>query len=206
MGMSAQDVSHDWTAERAIALPADGNRYEVLDGELFVTPAPTWDHQSVGERLLPLLATYVDANSLGWAKHSPADITFSRRRLLQPDLFVVPWRAEGQPHSWTEVKSLMLAIEVLSPSTAHADRFRKRLIYQDEGVPEYWIVDLDARLVERWRPEDSRPEIVTGVLEWQPRREIDPLRIDLPALFEVVLGSGIPGPSVHAEDDTRSPP
>jgi len=189
MGMSAQDVSHDWTAERAIALPADGNRYEVLDGELFVTPVPTWDHQDVVTSLIMAIKPYVKENRLGWAMVSPADITFSPRRLVQPDLFVVPWRAEGKPSAWTEVKSLLLAVEVLSPSTAHADRLRKRLIYQDEGVPEYWILDLDARLVERWRPEDARGEILTGVLEWQPRAEkdIDPLRIDLPALFEEVL-------------------
>ena len=189
MGMSAQDVSHDWTAERAIALPADGNRYEVLDGELFVTPVPTWDHQDVVTSLIMAIKPYVKENRLGWAMVSPADITFSPRRLVQPDLFVVPWRAEGKPSAWTEVKSLLLAVEVLSPSTAHADRLRKRLIYQDEGVPEYWIFDLDARLVERWRPEDARGEIVTGVLEWQPRaeKEVDPLRIDLPALFEEVL-------------------
>ena len=189
MGMPGEDVSHDWTAERAIALPADGNRYEVLDGELFVTPAPSWDHQDVVTSLIMAIKPYVKENRLGWAMVSPADITFSPRRLVQPDLFVVPWRAEGKPSAWTEVKSLSLAVEVLSPSTAHADRLRKRLIYQDEGVPEYWIFDLDARLVERWRPEDARGEIVTGVLEWQPRaeKEVDPLRIDLPALFEEVL-------------------
>ena len=86
------------------------------------------------------------------------------------------------------MKSLLLVIEVLSPSTARADRGRKRVIYQDQGVPEYWIVDLDARLVERWRPEDSRAEVVGGTLEWQPRAEIEPMRIELPAFFDEVLG------------------
>jgi len=206
MGMSAQKVSHDWTAERALALPDDGNRYEVLDGELFVTPAPRLDHQDALGRLFVAIDQYVGASRLGWALFSPADIVFSPRRLVQPDLFVVPWRTEGKPHAWSEVKSLLLAVEILSPSTAHADRFRKRLIYQDEGVSEYWVVDLDARLVERWRPSDLRPEIVAGTLEWQPQERLEPLRIDLPALFEAVLGTGIPGPSSHSEDDTRSGP
>ena len=203
MGMSAQDVSHDWTAERAIALPADGNRYEVLDGELFVTPAPRLDHQDALGRLFVAIDQYVGASRLGWALFSPADIVFSPRRLVQPDLFVVPWRTEGKPHAWSEVKSLLLAVEILSPSTAHADRFRKRLIYQDEGVSEYWVVDLDARLVERWRPSDLRPEIVAGTLEWQPRAGIDPLRMDLPALFQDVLGSGAPSPPSREGDDMR---
>ena len=109
---------------------------------------------------------------------------------MQPDLFVIPQRVEGQPRSWAEVKELLLVIEAISPSTARADRLDKRLIYQDEGVDEYWIVDADARLVERWRPGDSRPEIISATLEWQPRADIEPLQIDLPALFDEVVGAG----------------
>ena len=190
MGMPA--VQNDWTVEKALALPEDGNRYEVLDGELFVTPAPSWRHQGAIEYLHPLLREYVRSNALGWAKLSPADLALSPRRLVQPDLFVVPWIGVGEPRSWAEVKELLLVIEVLSPSTARADRHRKRLIYQDEGVPEYWIVDLDARLVERWRPEDARAELIAETLEWQPRPDIESLRIDLPAFFEEVLGRALP--------------
>jgi len=186
MGMPA--VQNDWTVERALALPEDGKRYEVLDGELHVTPAPTYEHQKALREIDRPVDTYVRANKLGWVLWSPADIVFSPRRLVQPDLFIIPWGSGVQPRAWTDVKSLLLAIEVLSPSTAHADRHRKRLIYQDQGVPEYWIVDLDARLVERWRPEDSRPEVVSDTLEWRPRAELAPLRIELPAFFREVLG------------------
>jgi len=185
MGMPA--VRNDWTVEKAHALPEDGKRYEVLDGELHVTPSPTWRHQGAIESLYPRLRAYVLAHELGWAKLSPADLVFSTRRLLQPDLFVVPSRAEGEPMSWAEVTDLLLVIEVLSPATARADRHRKRSIYQDQGVPEYWIVDLDARLVERWRPADSRAEVVSETLEWRPRADLEPLRIDLPAYFREVL-------------------
>ena len=62
----------------------------------------------------------------------------------------------------------LLAVEVLSPSTARADRTVKRRLYQRAGVPEYWIVDLEARLVERWRPADERPEVLTDTLTWRP--------------------------------------
>lgn len=184
MGMSAHDVSTEWTAEQALALPEDGNRYEVLDGELFVTPAPTWGHQSVLMRLLLALAPYVESNRLGWLRWSPADIVFSSKRLVQPDLFVVPWRPEGQPKAWSDVKHLLLAVEALSPSTARVDRHRKRPIYQDQGVNEYWIVDADARAVERWRPADKLPEIITETLAWRPRAGVEPLRIELPQLFD----------------------
>ena len=189
MGMPVQDVSTRWTAEMARGLPEDGKRYEVLDGELFVTPSPTWDHQTVLDLFHALLRPYVRSHRLGWLRWSPADIEFSPTRLVQPDLFVVRRRPEGMPRSWTEVKSLLLAIEALSPSTAAIDRVKKRLIYQDEGVDEYWIVDAQARLVERWRPGDARPEIINDTLEWQPQVGLEPLQIDLPALFdEVVTG------------------
>ena len=172
----------DWTAARARALPDDGNRYEVLDGELFVTPAPSYAHQSIIERLFPLLQTYTDTTRVGWAKLSPADIEFSPRRLLQPDILIVPWR-DPRPASWADVTSLVLAVEVVAPTTARADRQVKRRVYQSQRVAEYWIVDGDARLVERWNPEADRPEIITEHLVWLPDGAESPLTIDLPALF-----------------------
>lgn len=184
MGMPAQET--EWTAEMARALPDDGKRYEVLDGELFVSPAPSWDHQSVVGRLHLLLAPHVEAHGLGRAMLSPADIEFSPRRLLQPDLFVVP-ASERRPRDWRDVKALLLAVEVLSPGTARADRLRKRVIYQQQRVPEYWIMDPDARVVERWRPDDERPEILAEVLRWRPREDVAPLEIDLVAFFASAL-------------------
>jgi Uma2 family endonuclease len=159
----------EWIAEMVRALPYDGNRYEVLDGELFVTPAPSYRHQAVLARLYDRIRPYVDQYSLGWTRWSPADIEFSPKRVLQPDLFVVPEEGTGEPHSWKDVRRLLLVIEALSPTTARADRLKKRPIYQEQQVPEYWIVDSDARLVERWRPADDRPEVIADVLEWQPR-------------------------------------
>jgi Uma2 family endonuclease len=81
----------------------------------------------------------------------------------------------------------LLTVEILSPSTRRADRVRKREIYLDEGVPEYWIVDLDARLIERWRQGDQRPEIVTESLIWQPVAGVPALEVDLPRFFAGVL-------------------
>lgn len=177
----------EWTAELARALPDDGNRYEVLDGELFVTPAPARLHQRALLELYDRLKPYVTAHRLGELLLSPADIEFSPKRLVQPDLFLIPEEPGGRSKTWRDVKSLQLAVEVLSPSTARADRITKRKIYQDEGVPEYWIVDLDARVVERWRPDDERPEILTDALVWRPRANIEPLTIDLEEYFAAVL-------------------
>jgi Uma2 family endonuclease len=183
----AMPVQGKWTAELARALPDDGNRYEVLDGELFVTPAPALLHQRALLELYDRLKPYVVAHGLGEALLSPADIEFSPKRLVQPDLFVIPDAPGGRRKAWREVKSLLLAVESLSPTTARADRIKKRKIYQDEGVPEYWIIDLDARAFERWRPSDERPEILADTLVWHPRAEIEPLTIDLEEYFTAVL-------------------
>jgi Uma2 family endonuclease len=74
----------------------------------------------------------------------------------------------------------------LSPSTARFDRTVKRPFYQRVGVPEYWIVDLDARLVERWRPSDERPEIIIGKLAWRPDGAQSELLLQLEELWEAL--------------------
>ena len=103
----------EWTAELARALPEDGNRYEVLDGELFVTPAPALLHQRALLELYDRLKPYVVAHGLGEVLLSPADIEFSPKRLIQPDLFVIPDAPSGRRKTWREVKSLLLAVEAL---------------------------------------------------------------------------------------------
>jgi Uma2 family endonuclease len=185
MAMPTQHA--EWTAEMARALPDDGQRYEVLDGELFVTPAPALVHQRAVMRLYDRLKPHAELHGIGETLVSPADIEFSPRRLVQPDLFVVPIEPGVRRRTWRDISSLLLAVEVLSPSTARADRLRKRRIYQDEGVPEYWIVDLDARMVERWKPRDERPEILVDHLSWRPGTDAAALTIGLEELFASVL-------------------
>ena len=178
----------DWTVERVLALPDDGNRYEVVDGELLVSPAPTLLHQqAIGALYLPLHA-FVSAERVGCVFLSPADIEFDEHTLVQPDLFIAPLIEGRRPRSWKEIRQLLLAVEVLSPSTARADRQVKRRRYQRHGVADYWIVDLEARLVECWTPADERPQVLTERLDWRPLGEQPPrLSIDLIALFRDVL-------------------
>ena len=176
------------TIEELLALPEDGLRHELLDGVHVVTPAPALPHQTVlGEVGFRLRKTLEGSDQLV-VLHSPADIVLGPRTLVQPDLFVVKKQPGQLLREWSDVGIPVLAVEVLSPSTAARDRGRKRRIYQEAGVTEYWIVDLDARLVERWRPGDSRPEVVNEVLVWEPTGSIPPIQIDLPALFASVLG------------------
>lgn len=185
MGMAA---IQEWTSAMAQALPYDGKRYEVLDGELVVSPSPSWDHQRVAMALHTILRSYLSAHRIGEAFMAPADIAFSARRLVVPDLFVIPLVAgKPRPKRWESGLPLWLVTEVLSPSSARNDRLRKRVIYQDERVAEYWIVDHEARVVERWRDTDERPEIISAVLSWQPVAHIPPLAIDLVDMFREAL-------------------
>ena len=176
-----------WTVEDVRLLPDDGNRYEVIDGVLYVTPAPRLVHQEGVGTLYAALRTYLSGSSVGWVFHSPADIEFSPRDGVQPDLFVAPLVDGRRPKDWTEIGRLVLAVEVLSPSTARRDRREKRRLYQ-RFADEYWIVDLDARLVERWRPDDVRPEVLDETLSWRPAGAVQPMVVDLAAYFREAWG------------------
>ncbi len=188
MGMPAAhpDVS---TIEELLALPEDGMRHELLDGVHVVTPAPRFRHQHALSELHQRLVAFLQDQPEWLALWSPADITLGPKTLVQPDIFVVPTPVDPDP-DWRDVSDLKLAIEVLSPSTAARDRGEKRSIYQRAGIAEYWIVDLDARLVERWRPEDERPEVLRESITWPPGGgDGDPvLTIDLMQFFERVSG------------------
>jgi Uma2 family endonuclease len=187
MGMPA--VSPDITTiPELLALPEDGMRHELLDGVHAVTPSPALLHQAVLREMETAVAEVLkgqDRFQLFW---SPADVVLGPRTLVQPDLFVVEQQPGQRLRSWADVGVPVLALEVLSPGTAVRDRGVKRRIYQQAGVPEYWIVDLDARLVERWRPEDTRPEVLSETLDWDLPVGTGHLRIDLPSLFDKVLG------------------
>jgi Uma2 family endonuclease len=176
-----------WTVEDLAAMPDDGQRYEVIDGELFVTPSPSLLHQRAIARLYLLLAPYVERHAIGELVIAPADITFSRQRGVQPDLFVAPLVNGRRPKELVEIRDLVLAVEVLSPSSVRADRVEKRAMYRDQGVAEYWVIDLDTRAVERSTPAGKGVEIESALLEWQPGAAPAPLIIDLKRHFDEVL-------------------
>ena len=177
----------DWTANLVNALPDDGNRYEVIDGELLVTPAPSLVHQRAVGELYLAVKPYADLHALDCVV-SPAAVTFSLRREVQPDLFVLPTLDGRFVRRFTDVGRLVLAVEVISPSSARTDRNKKRMLYQSEGVPEYWIVDPEARFVERWRQGDEAPEVLAASIAWLPHDVAEPLEINLSELFRRVHG------------------
>ena len=179
MGMPAPVY---YTADMVRAMPDDGNRYEVVYGELLVTPAPRLWHQELVVRLLLALNRYLEANPVAHVLHSPADISWGPDVLVQPDVFVVPLE-EARTLTWSRVRTLLLVAEVMSPSTAAGDRFLKRLRYREAGVPLYWVVDGDGRAVEIWTPGDDFPAVERERLWWHPPGASAPFSLALPNLF-----------------------
>jgi len=180
--------SKGWTVDMLREIPDDLNRYEIIDGELFVSPSPSWRHGDAALVLIRLLDPYLIAHRIGHLKTAPQDVEFDRRNLVGPDLFVVPFVDGKVPKRWEDVRRLLLVIEILSPSTARADRLRKRTLDQREDAAEYWIVDVDARVVERWRPGDERPEMLDRSISWRPDPAAPALEIDLLTFFSEVTG------------------
>jgi len=176
----------DWTAAEVDALPDDGNRYEVIDGSLVVTPSPSDRHQDAVGELYVRIKPYADALRMH-AFMAPTQVRFSDRRVVQPDLLVLPPRDGRQVSGFGDVGRLALAVEVLSPSTMRVDRYVKRRLFAAEGVPDYWIVDPASRVVERWGPWVEEPDVVLETLTWHPEPSVAPLVIDLRGYFRAVF-------------------
>ena len=189
MGMPAHRATKArWTEEefyRARDAAPPGERWELVDGEVLVTPSPHWTHQRAVVRLTVLLDAYARAQGIGEVFASPLDVNPEPGVVLQPDIFVVP---NGELRKMDDtVRRLLLAVENLSPGSARHDRVTKRLSYQRSRVPEYWIIDDRSQTVERWRPDDDRPEILADRVVWQPDAAREPFVLDLPEFFAELL-------------------
>jgi Uma2 family endonuclease len=176
-----------WTVDDLDDLPEDGNRYEVIDGELFVTPAPSLAHQRAIGLLYFQLYAYLSRERIGDVVFAPADVIFSRTRGVQPDLLVMPLVNGKRPTHFQDAGRLLLAVEVLSPSTARSDRVAKRTLFRNEGVPEYWIVDMDSRTIERSTPSDARVDVVAERLAWPVEGASEQFEMDVADYFAQVL-------------------
>lgn len=161
MSQSTGASSGEWTYSEYARLPDDGNRYEVVDGEVLVTPAPTPHHQKVIQRLLVHLLEYVEGRNAGWVLQE-VDLLFLRGQFLRPDLLVVDRDGRaGITDRGVEVPPA-LVVEVQSPSSRTIDRLKKPRRYLEFGVPRYWVVDPLEQVVWVWEkgadPEAERRE------------------------------------------------
>jgi Uma2 family endonuclease len=180
--MGMPDTARRYTVDQVLAFPPDGNRYELVDGELLVTPAPAQRHEIVLVRLAFSVEQYLrQSPGVALMFVSRGDVIWGPGEYVQPDLFVVP--AHEVTGDWRDCRTLLLAAEIVSPSSARADRVRKRRLYQRRGVATYWVVDPDARVVEVWRPDQDRPELLTDTVRWRVTPEASELAVAVPSLF-----------------------
>ncbi|MDZ4864044.1 MAG: Uma2 family endonuclease, partial [Gemmatimonadota bacterium] len=155
-------------------------------GELLVSPAPRLWHEEVAARLQEMVRAYLRGEPVGLAIGSRSDLSWGLKDVLvSPDLFVVPLD-EARQLDWLTLRTVLLAAEVLSPSSLRADRFTKRRLYQERGVPLYWVVDPDERCVEIWRPDDDFPAIERETLVWNPAGASAPFTLELTELFRPI--------------------
>lgn len=161
-------------------LPNDRNRYEILDGDLSVTPAPRVNHQRISRRLLRFLDDHVLANNLGEIFAAPIDVILAPTTVVQPDLIFI---AHDRAHIITERAiegAPTLVVEILSPTTQRTDRVAKAQLYAKYGVPHYWLLDPGQHTFEAYelagdryviaasmKSEDEfRPSLFPGLTIW----------------------------------------
>lgn len=166
-------------------LPQDGNRYEIIDGEPVVSPAPSRLHQKLTVRLLLLIHAYLVRHNLGDDVYpAPVDVRLHPHRIVQPDLVYVgpdrrsiladPALIEGAPD---------LIVEILSPSNRPYDLQVKYRVYAAAGVREYWVADPEFATLSIFVLRDGRYELEPNEAGRARSVLLPGLEIDVAALF-----------------------
>ena len=165
------------------AFPDDGLRREIIDGELFVTPAPYLRHQRILRELAWMFMTYLKAHGGGEMLFAPADVVFSDTNVVEPDLLFVPDDRRGILTDKNIQGSPALVVEVASDT--RMDRVRKRGLYERFGVPEYWVADPEADRIEVYRltQDGYAKPVIFEPPETLLYDRLPGLSIDLAALF-----------------------
>ncbi len=137
------------------ALPDDGKRYQLVEGELVVTPAPTPWHQRLQLKLAAKLDAFVEQAGLGVVLVSPLDVVLEERTVVQPDVVFIS-RQRAAIVTKSNVRGAPDAcVEILSPGTERLDRVRKFNLYARFGILHYWIVDPESRTIEEFALEGA---------------------------------------------------
>jgi len=167
--------------------PDDGKQYELLDGVLYVTPAPSPFHQRASKRLQRQLERYFEDRGLAEVFNAPLDVILTHHDVVEPDVLVV--REPAQVSNRGIEGAPLIAVEVLSPSTMKRDRTIKSERYAATGLAHYWIVDIEARRLECFRLNAAgRYELVIIGSDAPfrhpdfPELEIDPTALWIPGI------------------------
>jgi Uma2 family endonuclease len=182
LAMTERAADFEWTYDEYARLPDDGDRYEIIRGEVCVTPGPRPPHQRASFQLQRVLDDYVEQHGLGVILDD-VDLLFVSGEFLRPDILFVPSaRLNGITSRGVECAP-ELVIEVLSPGSERVDRVKKPPRYAEHGVPAYWILDPENAVIEVYTPASEIADVRGDVVEWQPDPAVPPLRIDVPSLF-----------------------
>ncbi|MCC6790603.1 MAG: Uma2 family endonuclease [Thermomicrobiales bacterium] len=173
------------TDEDLQTIPADGNRYELINGEIRMSPAPSTLHQTIVVQLTELLNRQVREGGLGAVFVAPFDVKLSRHLVLQPDLLFVA-RDRLSIVSESGVNGAPdLVIEVLSPSSRQFDTGAKASLYADYGVREYWIVDPNDKTISVHALRDGRYELINRPTDAASSHILPSLTIRSADLFDL---------------------
>jgi Uma2 family endonuclease len=183
-----------WTVEEVEQLiqerPGLTPRYELVDGELVVTPSPTARHQRLVFQLAILLQRYLTRHGIGEVFLGPCELRLATGERYEPDLFVLPATAGRRPTLGDSLVTPLLICESLSPGSSRHDRLTKRRAFQRNRVPEYWIIDGDAEVFDVWHPDDERPALIDDRLVWTPAGAPVPFELDVREFFASVRDDG----------------
>ncbi|MBA3403372.1 MAG: Uma2 family endonuclease [Gemmatimonadaceae bacterium] len=177
-----------FTIDMLDSFPEDGNRYELLEGMLLVTPSPSHAHQVVATRLIYVLMDALEASRKAQVVAVGA-IQRGDNTQLEPDILVHPATFRPGEH-WRDISGWWLAVEVMSPSSRIYDTVVKRDAYLALGVEEYWVMDMRDRSVEVWKRGSLGSERVTGTLTWRPAALDASVIVDLDDVFRDVGDGG----------------
>jgi len=144
-----------WTYDDYAAIPYDGNRYEIVNGVLIMTPAPTPEHQDIVGEIYSALRTCIKLARLGRVFTGPIDVVLESKNVFQPDVVVVLNEHLERIQAKKIVGAPDLVVEIASYSTAAIDRLIKYEKYAHAGIPEYWIVRPERHTVEVFVLEDG---------------------------------------------------
>jgi Uma2 family endonuclease len=181
-----------WTANEVRRLVDEREglspRYELVDGELLVTPAPSQRHQQIVLQLAFVLQPYLTRERLGEVRLGPAELPLVSGERFEPDLFVIPAVNGRRRRADDEDYRPLLICEMLSPSSSRHDRITKRRAFQRNDVPEYWVIDGDAEACEIWHPHDDRAELVDDRVVWHPEGATAAFELDVRGFFASIAG------------------
>jgi Uma2 family endonuclease len=178
--MAMRAATKRWTLEELHSLPDDGNKYELIHGELFVTPAPTTGHEDVAARLARILDPYVETHGLGLV-YRPRAVLRVEGSEVEPDLMVRQPANLG--NEWERAPIPILIVEILSGSTWRRDRQQKRDFYLESGVAEYWIVDPERRTIMTVR-RGAADNVCDDRISWIPSGASEPLAFAVADAFD----------------------